>query len=107
MCGIVVIQGDEGDVKIKKLLKSIGHRGPDRKKRKFSEGAGSADVIARLVEKSITPADFEREKQVSDDIILRSPEDQYYYRIWREVMASHISPDLVGRTLDKTAAIKC
>lgn len=49
MCGIVVIQGDEGDVKIKKLLKSIGHRGPDRKKRKFSEGAGSADVIARLV----------------------------------------------------------
>jgi hypothetical protein len=32
----------------------------DRKKMKFSEGAGSADVIARLVEKSITPADFER-----------------------------------------------
>lgn len=76
----------------------------DRKKMKFSEGAGSADVIARLVEKSITPADFEREKQVSDDIILRSPEELYYYRIWREVMASHISPDLVGRTLDRSAA---
>ena len=77
----------------------------DRKKMKFSEGAGSAEVIADLVSKTISQDTFEREKRVEDGLVLRSPEELYYYRIWRQVMEPHITPDLVGRTLDRTAAI--
>lgn len=77
----------------------------DRKKMKFSEGAGSSDVIARHVAGLIGPAEFERDRRVCDGLILRSPEELLYYRLWREAMPSHISPRLVGRTLDKTAAV--
>ncbi len=78
----------------------------DRKKMKFSEGAGSAEVIARLVRKTISQKVFEREREIQPGLILRSPEELYYYRIWREVMEPHITPDLVGRTLDRTAGIQ-
>jgi asparagine synthase (glutamine-hydrolysing) len=77
----------------------------DRKKMKFSEGAGSSEVIADLVNKTISQETFEKEKQVEDGLVLRSPEELYYYRIWRQVMEAHITPDLVGRTLDRTAAM--
>jgi asparagine synthase (glutamine-hydrolysing) len=76
----------------------------DRKKMKFSEGAGSSEVIAELVKKTISPEKFEKGKEVEPGLILRSPEELYYYRIWREVMAPHITPALVGRTLDRSAA---
>ncbi len=75
-----------------------------RKKMKFSEGAGSSNVVAELVRNLITPREFEREKEVADGLLLRSPEELCYYRIWREVMAPHISPGMVGRTLDRSAA---
>lgn len=75
-----------------------------RKKMKFSEGAGSSDVVAHLVRGVIDATEFEHEKKVADNLVLRSPEELYYYRIWRESMASHISPALVGRTLDHSAA---
>lgn len=76
----------------------------NRKKMKFSEGAGSANVIAELVKTAISPGAFERDKEVEKGLVLRSAEELYYYRIWREVMAPHISPKLVGRTLDRSAA---
>jgi asparagine synthase (glutamine-hydrolysing) len=75
-----------------------------RKKMKFSEGAGSADVVAELAEASIDRATFEAERRVIAGVNLRSPEEMYYYRIWRDVMDPHISPSLVGRTLDRSAA---
>ena len=46
----------------------------------------------------------ERLEKIAEDIVLRSPEELYYYRIWRDVMAAHISPSMVGRTLDRSAA---
>jgi asparagine synthase (glutamine-hydrolysing) len=76
----------------------------DRKKMKFSEGAGSAGVIAERVKRSINREVFERERTVLPELVLRSPEELYYYRIWRDVMAPSLSPSLVGRTLDRTAA---
>lgn len=76
----------------------------DRKKMKFSEGAGSSEVIAKLVKKTISQSKFEKEKEINPGLILRSPEELYYFRIWREVMEPHITPELVGRTLDRTAA---
>lgn len=78
----------------------------NRKKMKFSEGAGSSEVMARIVAASIDAAEFERERCVSEKLVLRSPEELYYYRIWRKAMPALISPALVGRTLDPFAAIQ-
>ncbi|MEW5765933.1 MAG: asparagine synthase-related protein [Acidobacteriota bacterium] len=75
-----------------------------RKKMKFSEGAGSSEVIARLADSSISEDEFRRTKAVEPGVVLRSPEELYSYRIWREAFGSHISASLVGRTLDRAAA---
>jgi asparagine synthase (glutamine-hydrolysing) len=77
----------------------------ERKKMKFSEGAGSSDVVAGIVAGKIDIPEFERNRKVADGVVLRSPEEFYYYRIWREAMAPHIAPGLVGRTLDPLAAV--
>jgi asparagine synthase (glutamine-hydrolysing) len=76
----------------------------NRKKLKFSEGAGSAEVMVRRIQKKISPEEFERERRVAPDLVLRSPEELYYYRIWRDVMGTDVPPALVGRTGDRTAA---
>jgi asparagine synthase (glutamine-hydrolysing) len=75
-----------------------------RKKMKFSEGAGSAEVIADLVESSISRGEFRKTQRAEPELRLRSPEELYYYRIWRDAMGRDISPSLVGRTLDRSAA---
>jgi len=75
-----------------------------RKKMKFSEGAGSAEVIADIVHQLVPPDEFERGREVEPGLSLRSPEELYYYRIWRDAMGPHISASLVGRTLDPAAA---
>lgn len=77
----------------------------ERKKMKFSEGAGSADVISKRVKESISREIFEREKVILPGLTLRSPEELYYFRIWRDSMGSGISPLLVGRTIDRSAAV--
>jgi asparagine synthase (glutamine-hydrolysing) len=76
----------------------------ERKKMKFSEGAGSAEVISGRVKSYVDQATFEREQAVLPGLTLRSPEELYYYRIWRDVMGPNISPALVGRTKDRSAA---
>ncbi len=75
-----------------------------RKKEKFSEGAGSAEVIADYLRPRLGQAEFERHQQLPDGTRLRSPEELFYYRIWREVMGSHLAAALVGRTRDRSAA---
>jgi asparagine synthase (glutamine-hydrolysing) len=75
-----------------------------RKKMKFSEGAGSASVVADLARARIAEGEFIRNREVGTGIILRSAEELYYYRIWREVMPRHINADCVGRTIDPSAA---
>jgi asparagine synthase (glutamine-hydrolysing) len=76
----------------------------ERKKMKFSEGAGSSEVILERGESSIGLEEFERERTVAPGLTLRSPEELYYFRIWREAMGPSLSPSLVGRTKDRGAA---
>jgi asparagine synthase (glutamine-hydrolysing) len=76
----------------------------NRHKMKFSEGAGSSELVARTARDTIDDRTFEKERRVGDDIVLRSPEELYYFRIWREVMPATIAPSLVGRTRDPSAA---
>jgi asparagine synthase (glutamine-hydrolysing) len=77
-----------------------------RKKMKFSEGAGSSEVIMNDVGKTISEKVYDEQKRIAPNLVLRSPEELYYYRIWRDVMGPDLSPSLVGRTLDMSAGIR-
>ena len=76
----------------------------ERKKMKFSEGAGSSEVMAERLKQTGDAASFERDRQVAPDLTLRSPEELHYYRIWRDAMGPDLSPFIVGRTRDMSAA---
>jgi len=75
-----------------------------RDKLKFSEGAGSSGVVAERVRDQISPSQFERERHIAPGLTLRSPEELHYYQIWRTVTGGNLSPSMVGRTRDLTAA---
>ena len=77
-----------------------------RKKMKFSEGAGSSEVIADAVRRLVSRSEFEEDREIMPGLVLRSPEELHYYRIWRDAMEPHVSPRLIGRTLDRGAAVK-
>ncbi len=78
----------------------------NRKKMKFSEGAGSAEVMADIVESLISAEEFKEKREVEPGVVLRSPEEIHYYHIWREAMGPRISARMVGRTRDICAAVK-
>lgn len=78
----------------------------ERKKMKFSEGAGSAEVMARHASRSINPAEFAEAKDAVPGFPLRSPEELHYYRVWRQTFGTHVPPEIVGRTQDRTAAVE-
>jgi len=75
-----------------------------RKKMKFSEGAGSSEVMVKKVEERISVADFDHKRAESPGLRTRSREELYYYQIWRDVMGPLIPATIVGRTCDVTAA---
>jgi asparagine synthase (glutamine-hydrolysing) len=77
----------------------------NRRKMKFSEGAGSSEVVAKLAAQTITPDEFASEREPTSNLSLRSPEELLYYRIWRETFGSSVPLHLVGRTLDRGAAV--
>lgn len=69
-----------------------------REKEKFFEGSGVADGISRLIERlpekgRITPS-LARELA---EVGVRSPEEAYYYEIFREYFPANVVP-LIGRT---------
>ncbi|HPO13341.1 MAG TPA: asparagine synthase B [Candidatus Hydrogenedentes bacterium] len=76
----------------------------NRKKLKFSEGAGSAEIIARRLAATLSSSEYESAQQEALSLGLRSPEEVYYFKLWHEVMGQDIPPELVGRTSDKKAA---
>jgi asparagine synthase (glutamine-hydrolysing) len=76
----------------------------ERKKMKFSEGAGSANVMADIMRNIESQMEFEENREVEPGVTLRSPEELHYYRIWRKAIGPHISAGMVGRTLDASAA---
>jgi asparagine synthase (glutamine-hydrolysing) len=75
-----------------------------RKKMKFSEGAGSADVIAERLRQRVPKKEFADSHQQARELALRSPEELYYYQVWREAFGPHVDLRIVGRTSDTSAA---
>jgi len=75
-----------------------------RRKLKFSEGAGSASVMEKRMMERLSDAEWERECETARNLQLRSPEELHYYRLWLDAMGEHLSPFLIGRTCDTSAA---
>ncbi len=69
-----------------------------REKKKFSEGAGSSETIQKYAEKIISDQEFEREKLIKNGFMLRSKEELFYYRIFRELFPNDSVIDTIGRT---------
>ena len=93
----------ESDWPEKELLRrSVVELLPDnivrRPKQKFSDGAGSIDLLAEHANTTISDAAFERERQVSDLVTLRSKEELLYYRIFNEQFGDRVPPEVIGRT---------
>jgi len=69
-----------------------------RPKEKFAIGSGLGDKLAELAEGEISEAEFAREREVGDGVSLRSKEELYYYRIFREQYPAKRLLALIGRS---------
>lgn len=70
----------------------------NRPKQKFSDGAGSMEMIAGYANSQITDQEFIANREVADDVILRSKEEMLYYQIFKQHFGDAIPPEVVGRT---------
>jgi asparagine synthase (glutamine-hydrolysing) len=69
-----------------------------RPKSKFAIGSGLGDRLARLADHAISDAAFAREQEIADGQLLRSKEELYYYRIFRQLYPRQDMLPLVGRS---------
>jgi asparagine synthase (glutamine-hydrolysing) len=69
-----------------------------RRKEKFAIGAGLGDRLARHAEARIGDEEFARERELPDGQRLRSKEELFYYRIFREQYPAKRLLPLVGRS---------
>jgi asparagine synthase (glutamine-hydrolysing) len=76
----------------------------ERKKMKFSEGAGSSEILAERAKTLISEPEFERERVRHPELALRSREEFLYFRLWKEATGGAVPSALVGRTADRAAA---
>ena len=68
----------------------------DRRKSKFSEGAGSMDALAEVAENDISDADFEKSAQLPNGRVVRNKEELMYYRIFRKFYPADAAIESVG-----------
>jgi asparagine synthase (glutamine-hydrolysing) len=67
-----------------------------RKKAQFGDGSGAASVLQERMENTVTPEDFERDKDLIDPP-LRTREELAYYRIFAEALGEVRPNRTVGR----------
>ncbi len=91
----------EGDKKIEKWIfrKSFENDLPEpivwRPKQEFSQGSGSAGVLPDYFKKTIAHAEFEEAR--ARHPLIRSKEEYYYFRIFRENFGSSHAVETVGQ----------
>ncbi|WP_325224675.1 asparagine synthase-related protein [Schnuerera sp.] len=69
-----------------------------RRKSKFFKGTGSSDILKEFAEQMISDEEFEHQKYLEDGFILRSKEELYYYKIFKEYFPHKSILDTIGRT---------
>ncbi|WP_369018398.1 asparagine synthase-related protein [Thermatribacter velox] len=84
------------------LRKAVEDALPDkvlwRRKAKFWQGAGVEELIANYAEERITDSDFVRERNLPNGWVLRSKEELFYYRIFKEHFGERMDLDWMGRS---------
>lgn len=73
-----------------------------RPKQKFSQGAGSRDLLGQHANQHISDQEFAWASREYPEAALRSKEELLYYRIFREQFGERIPPETVGRTRSVT-----
>lgn len=95
-------KADEEPVEKWILRKAVADLLPEavlwRPKVKFWEGAGVEDQIAAYAEAQISDADFRNERRLPDGSYLKTKEELFYYRIFKEHFGSLTDLSFVGRT---------
>ncbi len=92
-----------GDKQIEKwiLRKAFVGRLPEeivwRTKSEFARGAGSIDLMVSRAEELITDEEFSRERRTLEGLTLRSKEELYYYRLFKEHFPRPDLSGIVGR----------
>ena len=69
-----------------------------REKQKFAEGTGSYDVIRREAERQLTDGDYEKIREEAWPISLRTKEEAYCYRLFRDRFPKAVALECLGRT---------
>ncbi len=99
------IQG-KGHLEKELLRKSFSEALPEeiawRPKQKFSQGTGSADLIAEYANQTISDEAYLAEKKASKEAGLRSKEELLYYRIFTGQFSDQIPTGVIGRTRSVT-----
>ncbi|NLT46906.1 MAG: asparagine synthetase B [Clostridiales bacterium] len=82
------------------LRKAFSHMLPreitGRKKKKFSIGAGSSDLMRRAAEERISDEEFTRHRETTAGHRLKSKEDLFYYRIFHEFYPQKAAEETVS-----------
>jgi asparagine synthase (glutamine-hydrolysing) len=69
-----------------------------RRKAKFWEGAGTADLLTQYAEDRISDSDFIAERELGLNGRIRSKEELLYYRVYRSHFGDQVPISEIGRT---------
>lgn len=70
----------------------------NRPKSKFSDGAGSIDLLSDYANNKISDAEFTQHEDAVNKLELRSKEELFYYQIFQGLFGEVLSLDMIGRT---------
>jgi asparagine synthase (glutamine-hydrolysing) len=74
-----------------------------RPKKKFSDGAGSMDLLAEYANHRISDNEFLSHQNLITEAGLRSKEELFYFLIFQSFFGNRIPPSIVGRTRSITS----
>jgi asparagine synthase (glutamine-hydrolysing) len=75
----------------------------ERPKKKFSDGAGSMNILTEHADQYISDEEFAVDRIIGEDQVeLRSKEEMYYYQIFRSIYGDSLNAATVGRTRSVT-----
>jgi asparagine synthase (glutamine-hydrolysing) len=76
----------------------LPHETAWRRKTKFAVGAGLGNRLAERAEQRISDAEFAREQEIADGVLLRSKEELMYYRAFKQMYPRDDILPLIGRS---------
>ncbi|MEA2016025.1 MAG: asparagine synthase-related protein [Actinomycetota bacterium] len=71
-----------------------------REKDKFWEGSGIEDTLEKKIEDIMTDEEFEKERELPGNVMLRNKEEVYYYKIFRKCFSGVNFNNIISLTMD-------